>query len=345
MKTELPTEPPTVIQEPPTTIESAVKHLPWWASLSIALNGLLLLSLALAYWKPALFGLTPSAAPVAAEAVTETPEAQASPQLDTNRKSMPYEEWLPILAQEAKVVAKSKPDRLTVLLGDSLSLWFPTELLPPNRSWLNQGISGESAAGLLKRLNLLDEVQPQTILIMVGVNDLIKGAADEQVLENHRNIIQNLKQKHPNSEIVMQSLLPHGGDRLTVENRDQVLQVSNERIYQLNQKLKALASQSEVQFLNLHSLFVDEDGLLPEMLSTDGLHLNAEGYRIWRSALQVFDQTTLKQPEAKQPEAQAVDAKEAVEKGAVIEPEPQAEATPVQAEPEAKAKPVAKPKQ
>jgi lysophospholipase L1-like esterase len=310
MKTESPIEQPTIATETAASAEPAapaVKRLPWWASLSIALNGLLLLSLALAYWKPALFGLTPPTTPLAAETVVE---ADASPQLDAEHKSMPYEEWLSILAQEAKAIAKSQPNRLTVLLGDSLSLWFPAEMLPPNRNWLNQGISGESTAGLLKRLNLLDEVQPQTILIMVGVNDLIKGTTDEQVLENHRNIIQRLKQKHPNSEIVMQSLLPHGGDRLTVENRDQVLQVSNERIYQLNQKLKALAGQSEVQFLNLHSLFVDEDGLLLEVLSTDGLHLNAEGYRIWRSALQVFDQTSLKQPEAKQPEAKQPEAKQ-----------------------------------
>jgi lysophospholipase L1-like esterase len=181
---------------------------------------------------------------------------------------------------------------------------------------------------LLKRLNLLADLKPQTIVVMVGVNDLIKGNADETVITNYQKLIDELKAQHPKAEIVMQSLLPHGGDRVTVDDREQVLKVSNERIVQINRKLKDLAVQREVKFLDLHPVFVDAEGLLRSDLSTDGLHLNNQGYTSWQAALQTFDQLALQQPTAK---PDAVKGDEA----APVEAEAAAEATPIEAQPEA----------
>ncbi len=268
-----------------------IKRLPVWAAFSVAANGLLLLSISLLYWKPELMRSGTLQNPVPTEEVP-APVAETPP--PTSQYT--YEQWIEILTKEATATAKTNPPRLTVLLGDSLSLWFPTDMLPGDRTWLNQGISGESSIGVVKRLTLLDNLQPETILLMVGINDLVKGAPDEQILENYRQIIKNLKEKHPKSAIVIQSLLPHGGDRVATVDREQVLKLSNERIHQFNQKLAALSNESEVHFLNLHPIFTDSDGLLREDLSTDGLHLKREGYFAWRSAFQVFAQLLLPKP-------------------------------------------------
>ncbi|OUC15899.1 MAG: hypothetical protein B0A82_04395 [Alkalinema sp. CACIAM 70d] len=274
------------------------KGVPIWAALSIAVNGLVLLAVSLVVWKPQLLTLLPIPQPNAAPIAS--PEPSVAPIDDPaeagNRQQLSYEQWLEILQKEASAVAKKAPDRLTVLLGDSLSLWFPTELLPSDRTWLNQGISGENSAGLLKRLNFLDETKPQTIFLMVGVNDLIKGVPADQVVANLRQTVQNLKEKHPNTEIVLQALLPHGGERATVSDREAVLKVSNEQIFKLNQQIATIAQEEQVFFLNLYPLFADSDGLLRQDLSTDGLHLNREGYNVWRTALTVFSQTKLAQP-------------------------------------------------
>lgn len=274
------------------------KGVPLWAALSIAVNGLVLLAVSLVVWKPQLLTLLPIPQPNAAPIAS--PEPSVAPIDDPaeagNRQQLSYEQWLEILQKEASAVAKKAPDRLTVLLGDSLSLWFPTELLPSDRTWLNQGISGENSAGLLKRLNFLDETKPQTIFLMVGVNDLIKGVPADQVVANLRQTVQTLKEKHPNTEIVLQALLPHGGERATVADREAVLKVSNEQIFKLNQQIATIAQEEQVFFLNLYPLFADSDGLLRQDLSTDGLHLNREGYNVWRTALTVFSQTKLAQP-------------------------------------------------
>jgi lysophospholipase L1-like esterase len=267
------------------------RRIPAWAAFSVAANGLLLLSISLLYWKPHLLNLArpePEVSVVEASSLTPEPAETTPPQ-----SQYTYEQWLEVLGKEAGAMAKAKPEHLTVLLGDSLSLWFPSEMLPSDRVWLNQGVSGENSSGLLKRLKLLDEVQPETIVMMVGINDLIKGTSDEQILDNYRQIIKTLKEKHPKTAIVVQSVLPHGGDRVGTIDREQVLQLSNERIYQFNQKLSGLTAETEVHFLNLHPLFTDADGLMQADLSTDGLHLKRQGYFVWRSAFQLFSQLLL----------------------------------------------------
>ncbi len=201
------------------------------------------------------------------------------------RHKLNYQQWLNILSTEAKIAASKHPEHLTVLLGDSLSMWFPQELLPTDRNWLNQGISGETSAGLLQRVALLDQTRPRKILLMIGINDLIRGVSDETILNNQRQILHYLRQVHPQTQIVVQSILPHAGAKSTWEGREKLLAISNQRIRQLNQQLQAIATKEGVNYLHLYPLFTDERGNLRPDFTTDGLHLSDRGYLVWRSAL------------------------------------------------------------
>ncbi|MGK7891360.1 MAG: SGNH/GDSL hydrolase family protein [Leptolyngbyaceae cyanobacterium] len=204
-----------------------------------------------------------------------------------------YQEWVAQLEREAIAAANSAPPNLSILLGDSISLWFPYELLPPGVTWLNQGISGEGSAGLLRRLDLIADTEPRVMYLMIGINDLIREVSDDTVLANHRIIIQELKQMHPDVPIVVQTILPHAGDRSTWEGKAQLLAVPNERIQQLNQQLAEMAEEEDVSYLDLQPLFSDAVGNLRLDLTTDGLHLSDNGYRVWASALQLHRQLIL----------------------------------------------------
>ncbi|MBD2576791.1 lysophospholipase [Oscillatoria sp. FACHB-1406] len=204
-----------------------------------------------------------------------------------------YQQWVALLAQEARVAAQNKPDNLYILLGDSISLWFPKELLPVGKTWLNQGISGETTLGLLRRLTSLDETEPKAIFVMIGINDLLKGISDDTILANQRLIVRYLKSAHPNTTIVMQSILPHGGEGATWEGRDRLLALPNQRIQGINDELRKIAESENVMYLNLYPIFANQQGQLKMDLSTDGLHLNQRGYALWNTALQVFIQAKL----------------------------------------------------
>ncbi|WP_375335919.1 SGNH/GDSL hydrolase family protein [Microcoleus sp. FACHB-831] len=265
------------------------KTFPAWALLSLATNGLLMLAVILLllreHWLPAS-----SQASVSATQVSLLSSPQAPPPNLGPRHQLNYDQWVALLGREASVAATQQPKHLTILAGDSLSLWFPTDLLPPERTWLNQGISGETSAGLLRRLDLFDETKPEVIFVMIGINDLIRGVKNETILANQRQIIKYLRRVHPRSQVVVQSILPHGGEATTWEGRDRLLAIPNSRIQEINKQLAAIAAAEGALYLDLHPLFADANGNLRSVLTSDGLHLSPQGYMVWRSALQVFAQ-------------------------------------------------------
>ena len=284
---------------------SRSKTVPVWALLSLLTNAVLIVTVAqligrgnnLTESSPASAALTPESteelirSPTTA---TNSTKAVADLPLAGPRHKWSYQQWVTQLGREAEAAAANRPPKLSVLAGDSLSMWFPTKLLPPDRIWLNQGISGETSVGLLKRLQLFDRTLPDTVFVMIGINDLLRGASDEGILNNQRQIIRDLRWAHPKAQVVVQSILPHSGEQSTWENRDRLLAIPNSRIRAINRRLKEIASSENVSYLDLQPLFADADGNLPTELSTDGLHLNERGYLVWRSALQMFSQMQLK---------------------------------------------------
>jgi lysophospholipase L1-like esterase len=269
--------------------------LPRWVLWSLVGNGTLAIAVLLLLWR----GLNPSASPVkpnsaenTAEVTIATPGVLAASEPGI-RHQLTYQQWVDLLAQEAKVAAAQKPTHLSILAGDSISLWFPQTLLPQQRHWLNQGISGETSAGLLKRLDLFDKTKPETIFVMIGINDLIRGVDDTTLLDHQQEIVQSLRDAHPKAQIVLQSILPHAGAGAKWEGRDRLRAIPESRIQDLNQELEAIARQEGVYFLDLYPLFTDAQGDLRADLSTDGLHLNAQGYQVWSIALQVYSREVL----------------------------------------------------
>ncbi|MEO0408670.1 MAG: SGNH/GDSL hydrolase family protein [Cyanobacteria bacterium P01_A01_bin.135] len=287
------------------------RRLPKWCVWSVAVNlvaaGMLVGLLAHASLRPKSTSLKPAAISPAEARVSPAPTgdlavgdlatvAQTHRQVEASpntpdlgpRHRLSYQDWVALLEQEAIAVGQRQTTQLTVLMGDSISLWFPPALLPSDRSWLNQGISGEVTSGLLNRLDLIEDTEPDTILLMIGINDLIRGIREQTLLSNYRLIIEDLQQTHPDARIVVQSILPHAAEAATWEGADKFAEMSNDDIRELNQEIAAIAEDAEVDYLNLGPLFTDSGGKLRGELTTDGLHLNDDGYLVWATALQLY---------------------------------------------------------
>lgn len=212
---------------------------------------------------------------------TRIPTDQFAVQWRGATRQPTYEDWKALLAQEAQVMAGSQgSNRLTVMLGDSLLMWYPTEQLPRDRFVLNQGISGDTTQGVLQRLSYLDRTSPTDIHVMAGINDLKNGAADQEVLTRLQQIMQQLRQHHPQAQIYVHSLLP-----------TRLANLPATRIQHFNQRLSFISQQQNVRYLDLAPYFADTDGNLQQSLTTDGLHLNAQGYANWQRAIQNAQQT------------------------------------------------------
>jgi lysophospholipase L1-like esterase len=256
--------------------------LPTWVFWSLAANGALVLVVGIFLWRQ--MGLPAPAR------LSNPAEAVAMP-IDASHS---YQQSLGQLKDDAQLVTVLKPKHLAILAGDSLSLRFPSGKLSEYRV-LNQGISGETTAGLLKRLNVFDQTQPDVIFVMIGINDLLRGKSDDEILSDQQRVMENLKAAHPDTRIVMQSILPHAVEQVTWEGHDRLLAIPNRRIRALNEEIEAIAQAESVDFFNLYPLFADSQGNLRRELSSDGLHLSLQGYEVWGIALQVYGEEILKQ--------------------------------------------------
>ncbi|WP_375501514.1 SGNH/GDSL hydrolase family protein [uncultured Nostoc sp.] len=195
------------------------------------------------------------------------------------KRQLTYDDWKSLLALEARAIAQGQgANHLSILVGDSLSMWFPREKLPAGKLWLNQGISGDTSSGVLKRLGAFSATRPDVIYVMAGINDLRKGASDDTILRNYRRIIRRLRQTHPKAQIIVQSILP-----------TRLAKLSNSHIRHINIQLTQIAKQEGANYLNIYSWFTDMEGNLRPELTTDGLHLSQEGYDVWRLALQQIE--------------------------------------------------------
>lgn len=291
------------------SLRPRLKQLPTWVLFSLLTNGVLLLLLLGSFTRS-------NSRPANRQPPSGSPPASALPKPSLSRPTLPgsfaalavpphqassawgerqqltYSQWLDLLRQEAKITAERSPKQLSILAGDSISLWFPTELLPTERQWLNQGISGETSVGLLRRLDLFESTRPQTIFVMIGINDLLRGVSDQTLLANQDLILQDLRAAHPQAQIVLQSILPHA-EASSWEGQSRLLAIPNSRIQAINAQLEEMARQSGAYFLDLYPLFANPEGYLRPELSTDGLHLSPQGYQTWSIALQVYSREVL----------------------------------------------------
>ena len=149
------------------------------------------------------------------------------------------------------------------------------------------------SSDLLKRLDFLDDNEVEAVFVMIGINDLIWGKTDEEILANYKEIVRRLKAEHPETQIVVQSILPHGGEQSTWESRDKLEALGSDRIMNMNNALKQIATANKAYYLDLYPIFVTGDGTLRNDLTTDGLHLNRQGYLVWRSAIALYAQLEL----------------------------------------------------
>src|SRR5215468_1981101 len=109
---------------------------------------------------------------------------------------------------------KAQPYRV-LFLGDSLTEGWPPQLwqqhLTP-RGVLNAGVAGDSTENLRWRLDHgdLDGPTPQTVILLIGTNDIGQNRAPELAAEGVRATLLKLRERLPNTRILLLGLLPRG---------------------------------------------------------------------------------------------------------------------------------------
>ena len=191
-------------------------------------------------------------------------------------------------------------DNKVVFLGNSITYglrrWssnFGTE------NNVNRGISGDISNGILKRLEEIIFYKPIAVFILVGINDFFDDNSSrpernsEYVASNILLAAKTIKSGSPETKIYIQTILPINNQQyLDDKPHYQFLRPNYPSINdQINRTNKIISKNNDFEIIDLHHHFLNKDNEMARELSTDGLHLNNQGYHEWIEILKPFIET------------------------------------------------------
>ncbi len=181
-------------------------------------------------------------------------------------------------AENAKLDASAT---YAVFVGDSITEGFPLAASFKGERVLNRGISADTVGvtgerGVLRRLDdSVFECRPRVVFRLIGVNDLSgSGRTPDTFVRGVAEIADAARARAPAVRLVLQTVLPTGKKYARHE-------AVNPRIVAFNEGLRSLAKERKLALLDLHDAYRGADGLLPDELSNDGLHLKRDAYALW----------------------------------------------------------------
>lgn len=165
-----------------------------------------------------------------------------------------------------------------VFLGNSITNGAEWGELFNDSRVKNRGISGDVCMGVYDRLDAVLKGKPTKIFLLIGINDVSRGAPCDTIVAHIGMIVRKIKMDSPKTELYVQSILP-------VTDCYKMFRGHTARwrdIPEINGKLEVLAEKEGVVYIDLYSHFTDKKtGKMNEDYTNDGLHLLGAGYLKW----------------------------------------------------------------
>lgn len=164
-----------------------------------------------------------------------------------------------------------------VFLGNSLTQGGKWEEYFPVQKPANRGIAGDNTLGMLYRLPEIIAAHPHKLFLLAGINDISLNRSNEKIMTGIRSIVYQIRAGSPSTKIYVQSLFPINNK----PNRYKRMMNKEGQIEDLNKQLQKFCAQEGITFINIYPELLGENLKMDAKYTTDGLHLNDNGYRIW----------------------------------------------------------------
>jgi lysophospholipase L1-like esterase len=198
----------------------------------------------------------------------------------------------------------SDPKRV-LFMGDSITDFWRLAEFFPGKPYVNRGISGQTTPQMLVRMypDVID-LKPAAMAVLAGINDISQntGPATAEMVEQNIMAMTELAQHH-GIKVILCSILPVSDYAFLKQQSNKAQGLGGSRggpfmrikvsdthppgdILKLNDWMKEYASRVNAVYADYFTALVDERGWLKENLSGDGIHPNAEGYKIMASIVE-----------------------------------------------------------
>jgi acyl-CoA thioesterase I len=180
----------------------------------------------------------------------------------------------------------TSPPKSMLFFGDSLTAGYglsPEEAFPaliekelnkkPNTVKVtNAGLSGETSAGGLARIDWVLRQPIDVFVLELGANDGLRGLPLDQTRKNLQGIIDKVKAKYPKAKLVLAGMMvpPNMGKQYSAEFKN---------IY------PELAKKNNATLI---PFLLDGVGGIEKLNQADGIHPNVEGHKIVARNLSVI---------------------------------------------------------
>ncbi|CAL8088112.1 unnamed protein product [Orchesella dallaii] len=172
-----------------------------------------------------------------------------------------------------------------VWMGDSLSSqWLSTGVSIWNGAYAgiqtqNFAVSGHTSDDtiqLIEGQNVLEGLNPKAVVLLVGGNDLQRGAQAPQVIANIERILQHFRNRFSHARILLLGLLPAGGVPESVIEQGKLI----------NDALAAKSNGDDLRYLDMRNQFADQnEEIFKDLYQPDGIHLTLQGYEVWNNTM------------------------------------------------------------
>ncbi len=170
-----------------------------------------------------------------------------------------------------------------VFYGDSHTQRSDFRQYFPDVSICNLGYGGDNLNGFIRRIEMVQKVQPKKIFFMGGINDSGRTTLNEYC-QKYEKLFATIIDSLPNTQLYIQSLLPLNP---CVFNKYSDKYCDNKKVKQINAIQKRLANKYNLTYIDLYSIYAKDD-ILPLNVSEDGLHLKLENYDKWAETIRPY---------------------------------------------------------
>jgi len=190
-----------------------------------------------------------------------------------------------------------EPKRV-VFMGDSITDLWRLEEYFPGKPYVNRGIGGQTTPQMLVRMypDVID-LKPAVMVMLAGTNDIARntGPMTSEMIQENIMAMTELAQHH-GIKVILCSIMPVSDYPFLRQQSGQAVAAAGPGpgaprvkmtdgrppadILKLNAWMKDYAARASAIYVDYFKAVVDEKGWLKDGYSADGLHPNAEGYKV-----------------------------------------------------------------
>jgi lysophospholipase L1-like esterase len=168
-------------------------------------------------------------------------------------------------------------DAILFVGSSSIRMWDDMASYFPGYTVIQRGFGGSGINdAILYADDIIVPYHPKQIVIYSGENDVAMDASATDVLERFKKLFTLIREKLPEASVIYISIKPS-------PSREKYMPVMEEANVMIRQ---FLSSYPETVYIDVYHPMLGSDGKpRKELFSGDELHMNRQGYELWRDAI------------------------------------------------------------